>query len=538
MKNRKPALTDLDVGELHAIIKRSGTAPLDVKDRELLTSIVETLSWVMNMLEKAHTTLAFLRKSFSINKKKTEKTSEVLKRLEKEAEQPAGEEKEKEKEKKGHGRNGADAYTGAEKLCVSHESLKPGDVCPKCGGKLSLKEPVRLVRLKGQAPLQSTIWEVERLRCNLCGEVFTATPPADIGKEKYDETSASMIALLRYGSGLPFNRLAGLERNFGIPLPVSTQWDIVEPGAMIAMPVYDEMVRQVAQGSIIHHDDTSMKILTLLKENQRIEREGSKERVGIFTSGFVALSAGRKIVVFITGRRHGGENLKDVLAKRSSDLAAPIQMCDGSSMNESENTLVANCLTHGRRKFVEVAESFPRACRSVLKTLRKIYKNDDETRKREMSPEDRLEYHQKHSAKPMKALRRWMIYQLQKKHVEPNSSLGGAFAYMLQRWEALTLFLRIPGAPLDNNICERALKKAISHRKNSLFYKTENGARVGDIYMSLIYTAELAGENPFDYLVALLKHPVEVRSAPQHWLPWNYRETFAALGERRAMSSS
>ena len=93
---------------------------------------------------------------------------------------------------------------------------------------------------------------------------------------------------------------------------------------------------------------------------------------------------------------------------------------------------------------------------------------------------------------------------------------------MLKHWPALTLFLREPGAPLDNNVCERALKKAILHRKNSLFYRTVHGAFVGDLYMSLIPTAELTGVAPFPYLVALMRHPKEVAEAPESWLPWNY----------------
>ena len=188
---------------------------------------------------------------------------------------------------------------------------------------------------------------------------------------------------------------------------------------------------------------------------------------------------------------------------------------------------------HGRRKFVEVAASFPRECVYVLELLRIVYRNDAVTREKKMSEQERLRYHQEHSVKPISELRRWMRVQLREKKVEPNSSLGKAFTYMLKRWSALTLFLRKPGAPLDNNICERALKKAILHRKNSLFYKTKNGAYVGDIFMSLIYTAELAGENPFDYLVELLKHAEAVKNAPYEWLPWNYRATLAALDEAK-----
>ena len=113
--------------------------------------------------------------------------------------------------------------------------------------------------------------------------------------------------------------------------------------------------------------------------------------------------------------------------------------------------------------------------------------------------------------------------------VEPNSALGEAINYLLKRWDAMTLFLRKAGAPLDNNICERALKKAILHRKNSMFFKSEKGARTGDAFMSLIYTCELNGANPFDYLTELQRHAKDLAAAPHNWMPWNYRETLAAI---------
>jgi len=100
---------------------------------------------------------------------------------------------------------------------------------------------------------------------------------------------------------------------------------------------------------------------------------------------------------------------------------------------------------------------------------------------------------------------------------------------MLNHWNKLTLFLRKAGAPLDNNVCERALKKVILHRKNALFYRTQNGADVGDLYMSLIYTCELNAVNAFDYLTELERHAGEVACHPEQWMPWNYRLTLEGL---------
>jgi len=129
----------------------------------------------------------------------------------------------------------------------------------------------------------------------------------------------------------------------------------------------------------------------------------------------------------------------------------------------------------------------------------------------------------------MDGLEKWMSDQMAQKLVEPNSGLGKAISYFQRHWNGMTLFLRKENAPLDNNIAERALKKAVLHRKNSLFYRTMHGAEVGDLYMSLIHTCELNGVNSFDYLVELQRHAAELAPSPADWMPWNYRETMAKL---------
>jgi len=160
--------------------------------------------------------------------------------------------------------------------------------------------------------------------------------------------------------------------------------------------------------------------------------------------------------------------------------------------------------------------------------LKVVYKNDATAREQMLSPEERLSFHQAESGPVMEELHTWLTRQFDEHLVEPNSVLGEAITYMLNRWKELTLFLRQAAAPLDNNIAERALKKVILHRKNALFFKTENGARVGDLFMSLIYTCELCGANPFDYLTELQRHAGELSKNPQDWMPWNYRSTLEA----------
>jgi transposase len=127
----------------------------------------------------------------------------------------------------------------------------------------------------------------------------------------------------------------------------------------------------------------------------------------------------------------------------------------------------------------------------------------------------------------MDDLKAWLDKQLEDRLVEPNSSLGQAITYMQNHWQTLTRFLSIPGAPLDNNLVERALKLFIRQRKNSLFYKSEHSAHIASVLTSLILTCIYAGVNAFDYFVALQEHRAEVFAEPEAWLPWTYR---ASLG--------
>lgn len=543
--------------DLEALLERAKAA-MGKEDYELLEKFVASFAYLTEIIEDKTTTIARLRKLLFGSK--SEKSKDVLKESaeaaapeaagapqakEREPGEPspstsprAEETKEEEKQVPGHGRNGAGDYPGAERIDVPHPTLKPGDPCPRpgCQGKVyRQKEPGVLVRVRGMAPLVVLIWALEKLRCNLCGEVFTAPEPQEAGEEKYDATAASMMAILKYGTGVPFNRLEKLEGGMGVPLPASTQWDVLKAAAEAARPAYQELVRQAAQGEVLHNDDTPMKILDLMGERrEKALRKGDLtpgERTGVFTSGIVARVGERKIALFFTGRKHAGENLAEVLSKRAAELGSPIQMSDGLSRNEPGEfaTIMANCLIHGRRHFVEVVESFPAECRFVIECLKAVYEIDAQAKKLGLSPEERLSLHQEKSGLIMEVLHAWMNWKIEDRQVEPNSGLGEAMEYMLRRWERLTLFLRVPRAPLDNNIVERSLKKAILHRKNAYFYRSQNGALVGDIFMTLIHSAELSGASPFEYLTALLRNAERVRASPAEWLPWNYQEALRAL---------
>ena len=434
-------------------------------------------------------------------------------------ESKAGRPKEQRERPKGHGRNGADDFPKAKHVQVALEGNASGEPCPHCpNGKVyPLKEPSPLLRIVGVAPIQATIYELERRRCNLCGEVFTAPAPAEAGEAKYDLSVGAMLALLRYGAGLPMNRIERLQLAFGIPLPTSTQWELILKAADLLAPAYAELTRYAAQGEVLFNDDTVMRIL----EKAPLERKAT------YTSGILSRAGEHRIALFITGHHHAGENLEAVLKHRAEGLAAPIQMCDALAANTvgdagDLNTILAHCLAHARRRFVEVENRFPEEVEHLLGQLRVVYRNDAQARREGMDPQARLAFHQRESGPIMEALEAWLRDQVEAGKAEPNSGLGQAIAYMRKHWKPLTLFLREPGAPLDNNLCEISLKRAIMHRKNSLFYRSAKGARAGDTFMSLIHSAELNGVEPFEYLVELLKHAEELDREPGRWLPWTY----------------
>ena len=539
----KPGCEVIEVNfeELAALKERARQGPLGEEDCQRLQSAIDVLSRLIDLIGDKDTTISRLRAL--LEKPSTEKTSKVLEQAGLGATSKGGSSPPASvsaKPKPGHGRNGAAAYRDARRIRIAHGALTPGDRCPRClkGKVYRQKDPALRIRVVGQAPIEATVYELERLRCNLCGDVFEAEAPEGVGEKKYDATASAMIALLRYGSGVPFYRLDGLEASLGIPLPSSTQWEIVAETAVGLHPAFDELIRQAAQAEVFYNDDTSMKVLALAEAIRAEVKEASsssRERTGLFTSGIVSTRQGQRVALFFTGRRHAGENFARVLAHRAEGLSPPIQMCDALSRNLPKlpsklEILVGNCNAHARRHFVDVTPNFPEECRFVLESLGEVYGYDGQAEEQGLSPEERLRFHQERSLPVMNALHAWFEAQFAEKKVEPNSGLGSAIAYVLRHWDRLTLFLRQAGAPLDSNIVERALKRAILHRKNSLFYKTENGAEVGDLFMSLIHTCELNGVNPFDYLTELQKHAAELARDPAAWMPWNYRQTLQPAG--------
>ena len=532
-KEPKMAFQDLEVGKLEALLRKIQPL-LEVEDFQLLDRVISTFVLLLECIQKKNMSIRRLLRIFA---PKTESSRNLLPKDKEKTTNPAtalqspssgsGHTSPLSAKRKGHGRNGAQDYPGAERVAMVHQSLQAGHPCPLCpAGRLyDTHQPGLFIRVIAQPIFRATLYELMKLRCHLCGAVFTAQAPAEAGTTKYSEEVPSMLAILCYANGMPLTRLESLQQAFGVPLPAGTQWGLLWEAAQLLMPVFLCLKELAAQAWLFYHDDTHIKVLSLLKENQTLRAEGSQERTGMFTTGILAEVDGHRIALFFTGRKHAGENLESVLEQRQEGLPVPIQMSDGLPSNQlrTAQTREANCCAHSRRKYVEVMEAFPQECRFVMETLGEVYRHEARTKELMLSPSERLKFHQTHSQKPMEALEKWAREQIEQKKVEPNSDLGQAIKYMLKRWEKLTLFLRAPGAPLDNNACEQILKRAVRHRRNSLFYKTERGGLVGDLFMSLIETCRFCEANPLDYLAALQKHARLVNQHAEQWLPWNYQ---------------
>jgi len=528
-KAPRPEVTTLTGAQLEQLLAE--VRPLvPAATYQLLDGLLQTLQWIMAAFEQKTISIARLKRMlFGPSTETTAKVFPPQPRTDPASDPAPGEPKAK---RQGHGRHGSKDYPGAKRVPIAHPTLKVGQLCPQClRAKLYLlKTPARLIRIVAQPLFQATLYELERLRCALCGAVFTAPAPPQAGTSKYDPSVGTMLAIMRYGAGQPMYRMDKWQTHFGVPLPASTQWELIEAASATPALVYDVLIGIGAQGRLIHHDDTTMRVHSLRQQlRQAPAPPQGKKRTGIFTTNIVSQVGPHPVALFFTGDKHAGENLDQLLQRRAAGLDQPLQMCDGLSRNHSQEfeTILCNCILHGRRMFVDVVEDFPEECRLVVESLRDVYRVDAQAKEQKLSDADRLALHQERSRPVMDTLHAWMSVQFEQRKVEPNSGLGQAINYMLKRWVPLTRFLEVPGAPLDNNVSERALKMAILHRRNSMSYKTLNGARVGDVFMSLIHTCQLNRVNPFEYLIALQEHSQDVAKDVGCWLPWNFTQ---ALG--------
>ena len=413
------------------------------------------------------------------------------------------------------------------------EGLEKGQACPECErGKLYKYEPALVLRISGQTPLTSVQHILERLRCNTCGAYFTAQAPPEVTldgpiEQQYGYTARALMGIQKYFAGAPFYRQQTLQQLLGRPVSASSVFDQCEQLANAIQPLFACLIALAGNAVLYLIDDTTNRILSQGPIQKPDRRTGKlKERTGIYTSAAIAtLGNGHQCVLYQTNIGHAGEWLDELLRTRPPTAPPPLVMSDASSNNRP--SVIADyhpvlCNSHGRREYVEVIAHFPDQVEWVLERYSHIWRNETHCQEHQLSAAQRLAYHQAHSLPIMEQIRDWGNQQLEHATVEANSGLGQAIGYFGRHFEGLTAFCRFENAPIDNNQTEQVLKLIIRGRKNALFFKTPAGAAIADVITSVVATAEQAGINAFDYLVALQRHQQAVRSQPEQWLPWNY----------------
>lgn len=518
---REPKVIKVSDEELKNLKDELLKTNLSNSHKKIIVSIIDAYYWLSCLyhakklsLNKLKRLFGFKTETISSSKDKGDENEPKSDKDDKGAKGFAG----GKRANKGHGRNGKKDHPGAKKVFHKLKELKKGDLCPDClVGKLYPVSPGIHIQFTGHAPIQATIHETEKLRCNACGKYLEAQRPKE-NQQKYHPSSDVVIGIQKYGMGMPFYRNGKWQHDVGIPLPASTQWERVECLANSVFCIFKELVHRAANTGLLFADDTKNRIL----DRERQIKEDKERRTDIFTTAVVAKLKERIINLFFTRVAYAGENLDELLRDRTIENKA-ILMSDALSLNLPKEVAVlwANCLTHARRNFWDYRDKYGQMVVYILKQLGKVYKNDKKTKG--MTAKECLQYHQKKSGPILERLRRWRIKKIYTKKIEPNEELGDAFKYFFKYYPELTLFLRTPGVPIDNTAAERLLKTIILNRKNSYFYKTMMGAFVGDIITSIIVTCRSAKINAYDYLLAVHSNRDVVKVAPEKFLPWNYQ---------------
>ena len=357
MRKRKKEFIDLTMEQVSDLIQSVKSCNLPKKQQKVILVLIEQIVDIKRTSDEQKAALNRAKRLLGSKTEKNEKNPQETK---------------PNKKKKGHGRNGVDKYKINRTYDHKHE-LQKGSLCDLCGkGKLVNLAPKKIIRLIGQPAITAELHRPERFRCSGCGAIFNAKLPDEVGDEKSTASANALVSVYRYGMGLPNYRLAAMQKAVGVPLPASTQYEMSEMLWTKIVPIHKELMRQAANYSVIHTDDTTGKILSLMKDKEKRKAKG--ERVGIFTTGIVSKGDGHTINLFFTGSKHAGENFADLLDLRNTDLEIPIQVGDAATRNIPKNhmTNLVLCLVHARRNFFDCIDSFDDEATHVIEQIASI----------------------------------------------------------------------------------------------------------------------------------------------------------------------
>lgn len=452
------------------------------------------------------------------------------------------------KKRKGHGRNGVDAFSNA--VHFTHE-LDPciiGSVCEECGpvrgaGRMWRYREKVIIRIVGQPLFGAEIHHYEQVRCRICGKIIRAAGPAEvlegIGTSyiTYDWSACAMLSMMHYFAGAPFKRLESLHNSWGVPMPDANQWNVVDACSELLFPLFKAIERHgIENAASLRIDDTGSMVISIRRQIQAeiaiLESlgESTKDvRTGINATGvYLETHDDAVIMLFYTGRHHAGEIIDQLLKHRRRSEPKLAKVTDGASKNfvhgQEDKLIEATCNTHAFLKFRAIKDKYPIEYATAGEVYKQVFDNDDEAKARGLSPTERMYYHRKHSKPLMEKLKAMCEEKIKSKLVEPNSLLWVPLTFIINQWHRLTKFYEEPGVPLDTNLVEQALIIPVRYLAGSFNYKNQNGAEVGDLYMSLVATARANDVDPVAYLTDCLRNHEDLALRPENYLPWVYRE--------------
>jgi hypothetical protein len=444
---------------------------------------------------------------------------------------------------RGHGRNGASAFSNAKHFVHALAAGLVGSLCAACGlGRMTRYREKVVIRVIGQPLFAAELHHLEQARCRVCGRILRADAPSGtcegLGSSYvvYDWSACAMLVVMHYFAATPFKRLESLHEGWGIPVPDANLWRLVDESDDLLLPLYRALeLHGVQNATTLRIDDTGSMVVDLAKQIQseidalkQLGMSTKSVRTGINATCALLETAPGSIVLFFTGRHHAGEVLDRLLARRAPGGPRLVKVTDGASKNfdhQHQGELVeASCNAHAFLKFHDVKDKYPTEYALAGEVYKGVFDNDDEAKARRLTPDERMLFHREHSKPLMEKLRTMCEEKLRAKLVEPSSALWEPLTFIINQWPRLTRFYEEPGVPLDTNLVEQKLIIPVRYLAASFNYKTETGAEVGDRMMSLIATAHANGVEPVAYLAHCLRHHDDLAKRPDDYLPWAYRE--------------
>ncbi len=377
---------------------------------------------------------------------------------------------------KGHGRNGAGAYSKAQHIVYALALGVIGAVCAVCGfGKMYRYRQKVVIRIVGQPLFAAQAHHYEQARCRHCGHIVRAEGPAcvheGIGSDyiQHDWSACAMLMVLHYFGGAPFKRLESLHQGWGVPMPDANQWQIVDACDDLLLPLFRALEQHaIQQATNFRIDDTGSRVISLARQidaeittRQRLGVSSKDVRTGINTTGSYWETPDGPILLFYTGLHHAGEIVDQLLRHRLLSSPKLVKCTDGASKNfdhQQGDTLVeSTCNAHAFLKFRDIKDKHPVEYAEVGRIYQQVFDNDDKAKTLGLSPVDRMLYHRQHSQPLMQQLKTMCEARIQSKLVEPHSPLWEPLTFVINQYKRLVLFCEVPDVPLDTNLVEQAL---------------------------------------------------------------------------------